>query len=76
MRHDRFRGFRVVGAEKIQCAVGEHNPEAEGRIGSVLFEQRDLGGQMLSLPQVSEVKPGGSATDDRDIQFRFLSAAE
>jgi hypothetical protein len=31
---------------------------------------------MLSLPQVSEVKPGGSATDDRDLQFRFLSAAE
>jgi hypothetical protein len=66
MRRDRCEGFGIIGAQKFQRAVGEHNAEAERGIGGVLLDHADVGVRPAAFQQISEIKPGRSGTEDGD----------
>ena len=48
----------IVLAQEFERTVGEHHAEAEGGVGRVLLDDRNVGVRPPPLEQISEVKPG------------------
>ena len=67
---DGGRAHRVVGGEVPQRLVGEDHPPAEGVVGGVALEHRDLVGGVAELEADREVKARGPPAETGDVHGR------
>jgi hypothetical protein len=66
MRLDRRVGLGIVFVEERERTVGEHDAEAERRIGRVLLEHAHVHLGMAALEQIGKVETGGTRAEDGD----------
>ena len=64
LRRDRGESFRVVLAQEFERAVGEHHAEAEGGVGRILLEQRDVGIWPPPFDQIGQIKSGRAGPEN------------